>query len=595
MSVININKVNIAVRLMREAFARHKSKIITMTILGFVSGALGGIGIGAVIPVFSFITNKATPNDAISRYIQTFFAYTHIPYNLSVLLTMVICIFIGKAIFLYWANYINSRLCVDYEEETRKELLIQTLGARWSYLLDQKIGFLEAIIRDEVYGSSSILMNITNIILAATSLITYALVAIAISIPITALTFALGIFLFFLLKPIYYRVRKLSQRFAETTKLVYHHINEHIIGIKTVKSMAIEDRVIAKSARYFRDLRNARLKLAAYSTIFNTFLEPISLIFVLIIFVVSYQSNNFNIAAFIAILYLIQKMFSFMQGIQTKLNGVNESLPYIKNMIEYQREIYHHHEQDHGSRPFVFNASLEFRNVSFAYSDSAPLLSDLSFTIKKGETIGIIGPSGAGKTTLVDLILRLFDCKQGAIALDDVNVNAIGLKAWRTNIGYVSQDMFVLNDTIANNIAFYSSSVTADDVVTAAKLANIYDFIQAQPQGLQTPVGERGVHLSGGQRQRLILARILARKPALLILDEATSALDNESEALIQTAIKNLHGTTTIIIIAHRLSTVMDADRLLTIDKGKLLEQGTPQQLLKNKNSYFARMHAIRD
>jgi ABC-type multidrug transport system fused ATPase/permease subunit len=222
------------------------------------------------------------------------------------------------------------------------------------------------------------------------------------------------------------------------------------------------------------------------------------------------------------------------------------------------------------------------------------VLKNLNLIISKGETVGLIGSSGSGKTTIADLIIRLFNPTGGKIIMDETDISEINLKNWRNNIGYVSQDIFLLNDTIENNIKFYSD-LSEEEVIKAAKLANIYDFIMEQPKKFDSLVGERGLKLSAGQRQRIILARVIARKPQILILDEATSALDNESESLIQQALENLHGKITILMIAHRLSTVMNADKLFVLENGEIIEEGVPRVLLENKGSEFSKIYNAGD
>ena len=208
--------------------------------------------------------------------------------------------------------------------------------------------------------------------------------------------------------------------------------------------------------------------------------------------------------------------------------------------------------------------------------------------------IGLIGPSGAGKTTIVDIILRLFNPTKGEILLDGNNINSININEWRKNIGYVSQDIFLKNDTIANNIKFYNDSISDREMKEAAKMANIYDFIQSCPDKFATVIGERGLLLSTGQRQRIVIARILARRPKILILDEATSALDNESEVQIQEVIENLKNKVTVLLIAHRLSTVMNCNKLLVLQDGEIKEQGSPKELLADENSYYYKVSNIR-
>ena len=257
-------------------------------------------------------------------------------------------------------------------------------------------------------------------------------------------------------------------------------------------------------------------------------------------------------------------------------------------VLKYEDEAILSREVSEGTSSFSFNDSLSFNNVGFKYENGGEVLSGLNLTVKQGEMLGIIGPSGSGKTTIVDLILRLLKPTSGVILSDRKDISSIDIGAWRGMIGYVSQDIFLINDTIANNIRFYNSTLTDKEIEETSKMANIFDFISALPKKFETSIGERGLMISAGQRQRIIIARVLARKPKLLILDEATSALDNKSELEIQSVIEGLKGKITVIIIAHRLSTVLNADKLIAINKGKVIETGSPSDLLKNENSYFS-------
>jgi ABC-type multidrug transport system fused ATPase/permease subunit len=273
---------------------------------------------------------------------------------------------------------------------------------------------------------------------------------------------------------------------------------------------------------------------------------------------------------------------------------MNNLIPYLREVLVYRRLARENKESYVPKQPFKFEQELAFHNVEFAYNPSQPTLSGVSYTIRKGEMVGVIGLSGAGKTTLFDLILRLLEPSGGFISLDGRNISEIDLGSWRSHISYVSQDLFLINDTIAHNIKFYDDSISDEDVVRVAKMAYIYDFIETLPEKFNTIVGERGVRLSGGQRQRIAIARALARRPEILLLDEATSALDNESEIKVQRVIEKLKGHTTIIVVAHRLSTVLNSDKLLVLENGKITEEGAPQELLKDKKSYFYKMYNIR-
>jgi len=268
--------------------------------------------------------------------------------------------------------------------------------------------------------------------------------------------------------------------------------------------------------------------------------------------------------------------------------------PHLVSVINKRDEsISHQEEVVANGRSFNFIKQIQVKNIYFSYNDNDYILNDLNFTINKGEFVGLVGLSGVGKTTVVDLILRLLNSQKGTILLDGYNASEINLEEWRNNIGYVAQDMFLINDTIENNIKFYDDRISKSDIIEAAKMANIYNFISHLPEKFKTVVGERGTKLSGGQRQRINLARVLAHQPQFLILDEATSALDSESEKAIQEAIQNLKGKVTVLMIAHRLTTILNSDKVLVLDSGNIIEEGSPNQLLKNKNSFFYKMYHL--
>ena len=275
---------------------------------------------------------------------------------------------------------------------------------------------------------------------------------------------------------------------------------------------------------------------------------------------------------------------------QTYIQAISENTPYLQNILIYNKEAAKNKEVDTGTEKFSFDQYLEFKNVSFSYDPRKKILQNISFKIKKGEVVGIVGPSGSGKTTIVDLILRLFNPQKGEILADNKNTSNIKLTQWRKNISYVPQDTFLIHDTIENNIKFYGD-ISMDDIIKVSKMANIYDTVQELPDKFNTVAGERGIKLSGGQRQRIALARALARNPKILILDEATSAIDAESEKLIQQSIKELKGKITIIIIAHRPSTIMNCDRLIVLEKGKIMEKEVSEKFIQNQESYFHKMN----
>jgi ATP-binding cassette, subfamily B, bacterial MsbA len=232
-----------------------------------------------------------------------------------------------------------------------------------------------------------------------------------------------------------------------------------------------------------------------------------------------------------------------------------------------------------------FNDSIELKNVSFAYQDK-PVLSNINLIVPKGKTVALVGPSGGGKSTLMDLIPRFMEPQSGEIRVDGKNIKDVKVDSLRSLMGIVNQESILFNDTIFNNIAFGKSDATMEQVEAAARIANAHNFIAETDKGYETNIGDRGTKLSGGQRQRICIARAVLNNPPIMLLDEATSALDTESEKLVQDALNNLMKNRTSLIIAHRLSTIQNADIIVVLENGKIVEQGDHQQLLAQNGLY---------
>jgi len=583
-------------RLINRGFGRYKLQILALAILGLIGGFLEGVGVNSIIPLFSFVMGTGQyGTDIISRAIQGFFSVLGIDFRFRYVLIFVSVLFVVRAIALFLCNYIRVKISAVYEQQTRNELFKKTAEASWPYLLEQKLGHLQTLLMVNVDYSAMLFEYLGSAIMMASGLIMYILVAINISLPITLITLLLGAFILFIFKPLVARTKKIAREKERFNKQVAHYLNENVVGMKTIKTMSVGDQVMQNGYRYFEKLRDLFVRSSLLRIITDSFIQPIGMVFVVAIFAISYKTSNFNFAALAAIIYLIQRIFTYVQQLQSNLHTVSEAVPYLAAILEYSDEAEDHKETDVGKDFFEFNRDLKFKNVGFSYDGSKPILLDLDFSIKKGEMVGLVGASGAGKTTVVDLILRLFKPSTGQILLDGKNIGAIKMDEWRKNIGYVSQDIFLKNDTIANNIKFYDEAMDNKKIEEVAKMANIYDFIQDCPNKFSTVIGERGILLSAGQRQRIVIARVLAREPKILILDEATSALDNESEVQIQKVIEGLKGKITVLAVAHRLSTIINSDRLLVLDDGKIIEQGPPQKMLQDKQSYFYKVYNIRE
>lgn len=589
---MTLNRIKTIILFLGGVSKKYKFQIPLLIILGFLSGLLEGVGIGALIPLFSIISGNKIGEDNISRLIAKIFSLFNLNLSLRSLLFLICALFILKAIALFVFYSVRTKIVSDYENNLRGNLYHKTLKSNWPYLSKQKIGHLEYVLIADVGSTTRLLESIITAVLDFSSLLIYVFVAFSISPFITFIALVMGGIILLSFKPFISKTKLYAKKRIALTKFIAHQINENATGLKTIKAAGVEGEAISAGLEFFKNLKDLRIKQAIIKYFTAISIQPLSVLLIGTVFAISYTRQGFNLAAFIALIYLIERIFVYIDKIQFSLHAINDSVPFLKDLMFFQNEVVKNQEEESGQKNFNFTDEIDFKDVGFSY-DLKPILQNINFKVKKGQMVGIIGPSGAGKTTIVDLLLRLLKPGKGEILIDGVNISEIDLGKWRRNVGYVSQDIFLKNDTIENNIKFYDKSINDSDMIEAAKVANIYGFIQRLSKGFATAVGERGTSLSGGEKQRIVLARVLARKPKILILDEATSNLDSESEALIKNALEKLKGEMTIIAIAHRFSTIKNADQLIVLDNNSVIEKGDPVKLLENKDSYFYKAYNL--
>lgn len=590
---IESNKLIKIITLIQSAFGQYKHQIAVLGILNFAGGIFEVVGINTIIPIFSIIEG-GRPTDIISQTTEKIFSYLDLQYTVKYLIIFIMLMFMVKAVAQFISRYIAIRISADYEENTRADLFKAMTESSWPYLARQKAGHLDQILITDIRIGSSLLVHIGSFILIMTTLAVYSFLAMNVSFIVALLALVFGGVIFLLFTPLFQKNRIASAEMAQKYKDLAHYANEIIYGMKAIKSSLAENAVFQKSLKYFARMKAIYIRVTILKNLTDIVLQPIAILFILGIFAFFYKTQALTFASFAVVVYAINRVFSNIQAAQGEIHMISSAIPHVESILSYKEEAERHKEKSGGVLPFKFDNLLEFKNVGFSYDSRLPTINDVSFSIQRASFTGIIGPSGAGKSTLVDLLLRLLRPQKGEMLIDGEDASNISLSEWRKNIAYVPQEAFLMNDTIYNNIKFFDSSLTAEDIAKATKMANIYDFIKSLPKGFETMVGERGLRLSGGERQRVVLARTLARRPQILILDEATSALDNESEAMIQEAIEKLKRQMTIIVIAHRLSTVISSDKLIVLEGGWVIETGTPAELLKDKQSYFFKVYNLR-
>lgn len=487
----------------------------------------------------------------------------------------------------YLAQWTSNKILYDIRKQLYNHL--QALSARF-YANNQVGQVISRVINDVEQTKDFILTGLMNIWLDCITII------IALSIMFfldVKLTFAaIFIFPFYILTVYFFfgRLRKLTRVRSQALAEVQGFLHERVQGMSVIKSFAIEDNE-AKNfdnhnknflQRAFQHTRWNAYSFAAINTV--TDLGPIIVIGVGSYLAITGSITVGTLAAFVGYL---EQLFGPLRRLVSSFTTLTQSFASMDRVFQLMDEDYDI-KNGIGAQPIkISEGQINLKHVSFKYNENEKeVLHDINLTINKGETVAFVGMSGGGKSTLINLIPRFYDVTQGEILIDHHNVKEFLTGSLRNQIGLVQQDNILFSDTVKENILLGRPDATDDEVVEAAKMANAHDFISNLPNGYDTEVGERGVKLSGGQKQRLSIARIFLNNPPVLILDEATSALDLESEAIIQEALDVLSKDRTTLIVAHRLSTITHADRIVVMENGRIVETGTHQQLINKRGAY---------
>jgi len=451
------------------------------------------------------------------------------------------------------------------------------MHASWGLQSSERQGHVQELLTVHAVYASRTMDSLVMMLVSGLSLLALLVSAIVINAVAAVVVGAAVVLLALVMRPLRGAVRHRSRATADADVRFATSISEVTTIAQEIKIFDAGERVRDRVNRNIREQRDALRRTRFLVQLVPGLYQGAALFFVVVALAVVFEVGFSRLSTLGAVVLILLRSLSFGQNIQTSYHGLNEGAPYLETLLSEQRR-YEKNTVDGGDQQVGRVGVIKFDDVGFAYQPGRPVLHDLSFDAQRGEVIGIVGPSGAGKSTLVQLLLRLRQPTSGRVLADGRDLRQLTLAGWYQRVSFVPQEPRLFSGSVGDNIRFFRD-VTADDIVRAAKLANIHDEIRSWPRGYATPVGERGGELSLGQRQRLCIARSLVGDPDVLVLDEPTSSLDPRSEALVREALATLAPNVTLFIIAHRLSTLDTCDRIMVLQSGRLQGFDEPRHL----------------
>lgn len=563
------------------------------------------------VSYYQELLNKGLPKFEYSAKYFSDWGYYHmadliISYGKTTML-MWICFTVFFATFLknvcrYFAMYFLAPIRNGVVKDLRNKMMKKSLELPLSYFSDERKGDMMSRMTTDVIEIEWSIMQTLELIFREPLLIIISLVMLIVISPY------LTLYVFLLLPVAGLAValvsRSLKSRSAKG-KVVFgqlFNIMEETLGaLKVIKAFTGERFVQSRFEKVNAEYNKISIGLYRRSDLSSPISETVVLgVLMLILFIggvmVIDNTSTLTAESFIGYFAVASQIVPPIKQITLAYNNIQKGIASeerIEKILDAENPIVN---KPNAEKLEQFNHSIEFRQVSFAYhkGDAGYVLKNIDLTIPKGKTIALVGQSGSGKTTMADMIPRFYDTDLGEIRIDGISLKDMDIESLRKQIGVVTQESILFNDTIEHNITFGMDQYDKAKVIEAAKIANAHEFITQQPNGYDTNIGDRGGKLSGGQRQRISIARAILKNPPILILDEATSALDTESERLVQDALNNLMKNRTSIVIAHRLSTIINADEIIVINQGELVEKGTHKELLE-KNGIYKKLYDMQN
>ena len=507
--------------------------------------------------------------------------------------SLLLIVYLMRMGLSYFVQYQGHMMGVKMQEKMRSDLFSHIEKLPVSFFDNNETGKIMTRMTSDLFDIVELAHHgPENVLITSSSIIISFAYLMSINIPLSLILLACVPILVFISSVLRKKMREAFKKRRESNAIINASLESSITGIRVTKAFTNHDKEIEKfdvgNVEFVENSRKAYKAMGQFHSS-TTFVTDVFNVILLIGggFLLLTDANRFgDYSAFLAAINLfinpVNTLIRFMESFQNGVTGFERFIEILDTPVEEDKP-------DAIEMPNV-EGVIEFKNVTYGYGDGDNVLKNVSLKIEKGQTFALVGPSGGGKTTICHLIPHFYDVREGEILVDGVNINDITRVSLRKNIGIVQQDVYLFNSSIRDNILYGRLDATEEEVIEAAKCANIHDYVMTLPNGYDTVIGERGVKLSGGQKQRLSIARVFLKNPAILILDEATSALDNATEIMIQQALDELCKGRTTLVVAHRLSTIKNANEIAVVSGGKICEQGTHTELVE-QGGIYAMLH----
>ena len=595
------------IKLLRRFLPPYKGKIVLNFVFNFLAAVFGAFSFGLLAPVLGILFET---KEYVRELVPFEFSAKAIENNLSYYSTWIIdnygqstaLIYIGifiiitvllKVGFTYLASFVMIAIRNGVVRDIRSKIYRKMISLPLGFFNDEKKGDIMARMTGDVQEIENSVMNSLDMLFKNPVLILISLIyMVYTSLSLTIFVFILLPVTIILVGGVGKSLKKQSRKGQHKQGEILSIIDEDITGLRIIKAFTAEKKAIKRFERENENYRLIMNKLMSRYFLAHPMSEFIGTTIIVMVLwyggnlILSGKEGALTPQQFIVYLVFFYNIINPAKAFSAAYYSVEKglaSMERIDKILEHESSI---KEKPDTANKTNFNESIEYRNVSFKYANDY-VLRNINLTIEKGQTIALVGKSGSGKTTMVDLLPRFWDVSEGGIFIDGTDIRDIKMHDLRSLMGNVNQEAILFNDTFFNNIAFGVENATEEDVINAAKIANAHEFIMETENGYNTSIGDRGDKLSGGQKQRISIARAILKNPPILILDEATSALDTESEKSVQDALNSLMKNRTSLIIAHRLSTIKNAGQICVIHEGKLVEKGTHDELTAKKGRYF--------